>query len=107
MQASRRPARSAGLLPEQADNGEQLHNLQLPRDARFSTVEGKGIFARKILLRAPGYKQTAEDAENRALWHYDRAPSSRQPQVLTFIPWFSWANRGEGEMRIWVNETEA
>ena len=92
---------------EQADNGEQLHNLQLPRDARFSAVEGKGIFARKILLQAPGYKQTAKDAENQALWHYDRAPSSRQPQVLTFIPWFSWANRGEGEMRIWVNETEA
>ena len=20
------------------------------------------------------------------------------------IPWFSWANRGEGEMRIWVDE---
>ena len=92
---------------EQADNGEQLHNLQLPRDARFSTVEGKGIFAHKILLQAPGYKQTAEDADNQALWHYDRAPSSRQPQVLTFIPWFSWANRGEGEMRIWVNEAEA
>ena len=92
---------------EQADNGEQLHNLQLPRDARFSAVEGKGIFARKILLQAPGYKQTAEDAENQALWHYDRAPSSRQPQVLTFIPWFSWANRGEGEMRSWGNETEA
>lgn len=92
---------------EQADNGEQLHNLQLPRDARFSSVEGKGIFARKILLQAPGYKQTAKDAENQALWHYDRAPSSRQPQVLTFIPWFSWANRGEGEMRIWVNEAEA
>ncbi|HHT1317857.1 glycoside hydrolase family 127 protein [Klebsiella michiganensis] len=92
---------------EQADNGEQLHNLQLPRDARFSAVEGKGIFARKILLQAPGYKQTAKDAENQALWHYDRAPSSRQPQVLTFIPWFSWANRGEGEMRIWVNEAEA
>lgn len=92
---------------EQADNGEQLHNLQLPRDARFSTVEGKGIFARKILLQAPGYKQTAKDAENQALWHYDRAPSSRQPQVLTFIPLFSWANRGEGEMRIWVNEAEA
>lgn len=92
---------------EQADNGEQLHNLQLPRDARFSTVEGKGIFARKILLQAPGYKQTAEDAEQQALWRYDRAPSSRQPHLLTFIPWFSWANRGEGEMRIWVNEAEA
>ncbi|HHA1282428.1 TPA: hypothetical protein ACOELR_003631 [Enterobacter asburiae] len=21
------------------------------------------------------------------------------------MPWFSWANRGEVEMRIWVNET--
>ncbi|WP_206748401.1 hypothetical protein, partial [Escherichia sp. MOD1-EC7003] len=36
-------------------------------------------------------------------------PTSRcenvgQPQTLTFIPWFSWANRGEGEMRIWMNE---
>ena len=92
---------------EQADNGEQLHNLQLPRDDRFSTFEGKWIFARKILLQVPGYKQTARDAENQALWHYDRAPSSRHPQVLTFIPWFSWANRGEGEMRIWVNEAEA
>jgi DUF1680 family protein len=32
-----------------------------------------------------------------------RPPVSRR---LTFIPWFSWANRGEGEMRIWVNEAE-
>lgn len=28
----------------------------------------------------------------------------RQAHTLTFIPWFSWANRGEGEMRIWINE---
>ncbi|WP_409568499.1 hypothetical protein, partial [Leclercia sp.] len=26
--------------------------------------------------------------------------------TLTFIPWFSWANRGEGEMRIWVDEVK-
>ncbi|WEJ88149.1 MAG: glycoside hydrolase family 127 protein [Klebsiella huaxiensis] len=91
---------------EQADNGEQLHNLQLPRDAQFSAFEGKGIFAHKTLLQAPGYKQTAENAENQALWNYDRAPSTRQQQTLTFIPWFSWANRGEGEMRIWVKEAD-
>ncbi len=91
---------------EQADNGEQLHNLQLPRNAGFSAFEGKGIFAHKVILQAPGYKQTAEDAGQQALWHYDRAPTTRQPQTLTFIPWFSWANRGEGEMRIWVKEAE-
>ncbi|WP_430642595.1 hypothetical protein [Bradyrhizobium paxllaeri] len=31
-------------------------------------------------------------------------PAQLQSQRLTFIPWFSWANRGEGEMRIWINE---
>ncbi|EAO9460875.1 hypothetical protein OFW41_004318, partial [Salmonella enterica] len=58
----------------------------------------------KMLIQAEGEKQSAPDAQHQALWHYDNAPSSRQPQTLTFIPWFSWANRGEGEMRIWVNE---
>jgi DUF1680 family protein len=90
---------------EQADNGEALHNLQLPRDAQFTTFEGKGIFAHKVLIQAPGYKQTAAQAEQQALWNYDSPAAARQAQTLTFIPWFSWANRGEGEMRVWVQES--
>ncbi len=89
---------------EQADNGEELHNLWLPKESEFRVFEGKGLFAHKMLIQAEGEKQSAADAQHQALWHYDNAPSSRQPQTLTFIPWFSWANRGEGEMRIWVNE---
>ena len=49
-------------------------------------------------------RQEQSNPEQQPLWHYDSAPAKRQPQTLTFIPWFSWANRGEGEMRIWVNE---
>ncbi|UKE71444.1 hypothetical protein K8O61_06785 [Xanthomonas cerealis pv. cerealis] len=26
-----------------------------------------------------------------------------QAQTLTFVPYFAWANRGEGEMRVWVD----
>lgn len=89
---------------EQADNGEDLHNLWLPENATFNAFEGKGPFAHKILIQAEGIRQSAEKPEQQSLWHYDRSPSSAQSQTLTFIPWFSWANRGEGEMRIWVNE---
>ncbi|MDU5730122.1 MAG: glycoside hydrolase family 127 protein [Citrobacter freundii] len=64
---------------EQADNGEELHNLWLPKESEFRVFEGKGLFSHKMLIQAEGVK-------------------------LTFIPWFSWANRGEGEMRIWINE---
>ncbi|CAM6479077.1 glycoside hydrolase family 127 protein [Citrobacter sedlakii] len=89
---------------EQADNGEELHNLWLPKESDLRIFEGKGLFAHKMLIQAEGLKQSAPDAAQSALWHYDRAPGAWQPHTLTFIPWFSWANRGEGEMRIWVNE---
>ncbi len=89
---------------EEADNGAELHNLWLPKDSDFSVFEGKGIFAHKMLIQTQGIKQTAPDAAQQPLWRYDASPALRQPQTLTFIPWFSWANRGEGEMRIWVNE---
>ncbi|MCS2157570.1 glycoside hydrolase family 127 protein [Scandinavium sp. H11S7] len=89
---------------EQADNGEELHNLWLPESATFNAFEGKGLFAHKVLIQAEGVKQTSAKPEQQPLWHYDRSPATRQTQTLTFIPWFCWANRGEGEMRIWVNE---
>ncbi len=89
---------------EEADNGAGLHNLTLPTDSEFKLVEGKGIFAHKVLIQTQGYARHAANAEKRPLWQYDRAPTTQQAQTLTFIPWFSWANRGEGEMRIWVDE---
>ncbi|WOZ79419.1 glycoside hydrolase family 127 protein [Kosakonia sacchari] len=89
---------------EQADNGAELHNLWLPQSATFKTFEGKGLFSHKVLIQAEGIKRTSANPEQQLLWHYDHAPSARESQILTFIPWFCWANRGEGEMRIWVNE---
>jgi len=89
---------------EQADNGENLHNVWLPKESTFTCFEGKGIFAHKILIQADGYKHASVQPEQQPLWHYDVSPATQQPQTLTFIPWFSWANRGEGEMRIWINE---
>ena len=88
---------------EEADNGAELHNLWLPKESEFSLIEGKGIFAHKVLIQADGLRMTSEKADQQALYHYDKSPVKAEPKKLTFIPWFSWANRGEGEMRIWVN----
>ncbi|EPA1256379.1 glycoside hydrolase family 127 protein [Enterobacter bugandensis] len=87
---------------EEADNGANLHNLSLPRDSEFRVYEGKGIFAHKMLIQTEGIGCHMKETD--ALWQYDRSPVQRQPRTLTFIPWFSWANRGEGEMRVWVDE---
>ncbi|MDY0419961.1 glycoside hydrolase family 127 protein [Enterobacter sp. 170198] len=87
---------------EEADNGANLHNLSLPAGSEFRVFEGRGIFAHKMLIQTEGMGGHVKDTD--ALWQYDRSPVQRQPQTLTFVPWFSWANRGEGEMRIWVDE---
>ncbi|MVT55360.1 glycoside hydrolase family 127 protein [Bradyrhizobium yuanmingense] len=89
---------------EEADNGPELHNVWLDADSRFSLVEGKDLFAGKILLQAEGFRLRHTLSEEAPLYHYDKVPGKRQPQRLTFIPWFSRANRNEGEMRIWINE---
>ena len=89
---------------EQADNGESLHNLWLPTDAPFTTFDGKGLFRHKILIQAPGYRSAPLIPAQQQKRHKDNTTAKRQPQTLTFIPWFSWANRGEGFFFICVNE---
>ncbi|PXW49536.1 hypothetical protein DET57_101234 [Klebsiella oxytoca] len=57
----------------------------------------------KVLITAEGLRmQTAP--EDTPLYSFDNPQTNVEKQTLTFIPWFSWANRGEGEMRIWVDE---
>ncbi len=48
-----------------------------------------------MLIQAEGVRMTPQGSK--ALWQYDRPAVQRQPKTLTFIPWFSWANRGEGK----------
>lgn len=59
-----------------------------------------------MLIQAEGYRLSPTQ-ETQALYRYDTPPVQKTAQCLTFIPWFSWANRGEGEMRIWVNDANA
>lgn len=89
---------------EQADNGAELHNLSLPIDSTFTLLKGQGIFAHKMLIQTMGTRVVSDNADHQPLYRYDSAPEKQEQQKLTFIPWFSWANRGEGEMRIWVGE---
>ena len=89
---------------EEADNGSELHNLYIDSNSEFVEIEGSGIMTNKILIQARGQRQALSDSQNKPLYQFDRPMTQSAPQTLTFVPWFSWANRGEGEMRIWVSE---
>jgi len=87
---------------EQADNGSALYHLRLPADSEFATVPGEGILGGMTLIEADGLRREPE--HHGTLYRYDAAPAPLRAQRLRFVPYFAWANRGEGEMRVWVHE---
>lgn len=89
---------------EQADNGAELHNIVLPPQADLNVIPGAGLFGNQSVIKADGLRMDNDTDKEIPLYRYDPLPDRGSSQALTFIPYFSWANRGEGEMRVWVRE---
>ncbi|MGN8197330.1 glycoside hydrolase family 127 protein [Salinisphaera sp. RV14] len=85
---------------EQADNGPGLHRLLLPCNADIETKPGEDILRGMTLLTADTRREKTA-APDASLYRYDR-PAQWHPHQAVFVPYFAWANRGEGEMRVWV-----
>jgi len=54
------------------------------------------------LIDADGLRGEPDTAG--VLYRYAAAPAPLRPQRLRFIPYFTSANRGEGEMQVWIHE---
>ena len=86
---------------ESADNGEDLHLLELPQssflDHRWQgdLLEGVGV------IEAEGIRLCEEDGQSGL---YSSKRPKPEPRKIKLIPYYAWANRGENEMRVWINE---
>ncbi len=83
---------------EQADNGPGIPCLRLPKAAVFEerpAFTGDGAVA----LTARGSK--AAFADQHAL--YQTSPPLWEEADITLIPYYLWANRGLGEMRVYLH----
>jgi DUF1680 family protein len=87
---------------EQADNGANLHQVLLPRDARLETSFDKGLLGGVYVITAEA-ERIDEGAWDSALYRAD-AREIHQKTEVTFIPYYAWANRESGEMTVWVRE---
>ena len=86
---------------ESVDNGENLHAFAISPDFGWKAVYD-GRFGLNVLEIAAFRR---EDAEESAL--YARAESKKdclKPAVLRLIPYSAFANRGESDMLVWLNE---
>ncbi|GIO88157.1 hypothetical protein J25TS5_50890 [Paenibacillus faecis] len=87
---------------EEADNGANLHEIVLPREAELTAVREEQLLGGVVTVRAEAEKLREEDWTN-GLYSPEAVPGTK-PHPVKFIPYYAWANRGEGEMTVWVRE---
>lgn len=81
---------------EQADNGAHLPWLTLPQDAALIAQQDTTRFPVTVeTITTTGTKLSPSST--------DLYATGKQSTPLTFVPYFAWANRGAGEMTVWVN----
>lgn len=86
---------------EEADNEGGVLPLRVKRDA---AAQAKIAHADKlegiVEITLPG--ERAEDGESL----YSMEPPKRKPCEIKLVPYYTWANRGEGEMQVWLPEVD-
>jgi hypothetical protein len=86
---------------EEADNGPALADLALPRRAELSTRFDPAMLGGVVMIEGRGLRR---DDSNWAGELYRPAGTPTVPAMLRAIPYYAWANRGVGEMMVWIRE---
>lgn len=86
---------------EGKDHTVPLSTLRLSADAQFEEVRADWLDEEFPALQTSGYSVSEEAWENLL---YNSRASVYRPEEIRLIPYSQWGNRGEIEMRVWINE---
>lgn len=87
---------------EEADNGSGLSLLRLQPGAVFTEEYTQEMGSPMIMLRTAGKRKKPVTVEGGLYQPYVKPVYEKKE--LRLIPYYAWANRGEGEMEVWVNQ---
>ncbi|MFE6079116.1 glycoside hydrolase family 127 protein [Paenibacillus sp. NPDC057886] len=88
---------------EETDNGEGLYRIQLPASTSFQVHSGEDMPLGVPDLTAAARRIVSHDHWEGQLYRSD-AKQEVQAIQIRFVPYFTWANREEGEMYVWIRE---
>ncbi|WP_141500463.1 glycoside hydrolase family 127 protein [Paenibacillus luteus] len=87
---------------EEADNGAQLQELLLPQDAKLDLSFNNELIGGIQVIKADALRLQFEQWGSQL--YRTNTEAVLEPAKVTFIPYYAWANRGQGEMAVWVKE---
>jgi len=86
---------------EEADNGAALHGVRVGNTAEGVEPRWEPDTLGGVVTLASDGLREEQDGWGETLYDFRDAPAST-PVRLRWIPYYAWANRGVGEMRVWV-----
>lgn len=84
---------------EEKDNGPDLHHLRVLPGGEMQTLSARLSEEPIVEILTEGVRE--EYPLSGQLYAPLRAPDEK-PVTLRWIPYYTWANRGEGEMQVWT-----
>lgn len=84
---------------EEVDNGDMLDLLVLDPETDFTMTTDRIRDQEIIRLEAAGWRRSLNPGN--ALYGKYR-PCAYERKRISFIPYFTWSNRGENEMKVWL-----
>jgi DUF1680 family protein len=86
---------------EEADNGKDLHLISLGDEPNFRLEHRADLLGGVTVINADAlvYKT---DWQGRGLYAEATKPEYAKTRIR-LIPYYAWANRGAGEMRVWIH----
>jgi uncharacterized protein len=85
---------------EDVDNGKDLNNLFVPSDLPLAWSFEEQLLGGVVTISGEGTAFSYDGWEH-ALYHTD--PGRITQRLFKAVPYYSWNNRGVGEMLVWLN----
>jgi DUF1680 family protein len=87
---------------EEADNGTELFKIRAgsPDPAAIKVRYEKDLLEGLVSVSFKGRKKKDWDGDE---LYRSAADEACEEKDLRWIPYYAWANRGPGEMTVWVN----
>ena len=89
---------------EEQDNEKDLSDILLGPNAEFNVYKPRSGTVKNIpVIRGKAFRRKTVTWKHNL---YRSVPSGLKQCTITAIPYFMWANRGQGEMAVWIRQAE-
>ena len=90
---------------EQVDNGPRLANVCIPAEAELGSVWDGELFGGVPVISGQALRIERRDEGAQLYRHVSRAANATSKFAFKAIPYYLWANRQRGEMRVWIRSS--